>query len=97
MGMTPGGGDSGPGLGRAGSGLAGVASGEGLVAEMKRDGGEREEDFWATWVVEGGFTGVSFLAVVGLGAGMKPGGGDKGEGFGAGIKPTTGGRDEGLE
>lgn len=82
--MTAGGGDSGPG-----SGLTGVW--------MKHDGGEREEDFWVTGVEEGGFNGGSFLAAVGLGPGMKPGGGDKVEGLGPGTKPTTGGRDEGLE
>lgn len=67
------------------------------MAETEHDGEEREEDFWGTGVVGGGFAGVSFLAVDGLGAGMKPGGGDKDEGLGAGIKPTTGGRDVGLE
>lgn len=97
MGMTLGGGDSGPDLGREGSELTGVASGEGLGAGVKRDGGESEEDFWATGVVEGGVVGVGFVAEVGLGAGMKPGGGDKGEGLGAGIKPATSGRDEDLE
>lgn len=97
--MTPrGGGDDGPGLGGAGSRLTGVAHGEDLVvAETEHDGGDREGDFWATGAVGGWFTGVSFLAVDGLGAGMKPGGGDKDEGLGAGIKPTTGGRDVGLE
>lgn len=64
---------------------------------MKRDEGGRGEDFWATGVGEGVLTGVSFLAPVGLGAGINPGGGDKGVGLGAGIKPTTGGRDIGLE
>lgn len=97
MGMTPGGGDSGPGLGRGESGLTGVASGEDLGVEMERGGGERGEGFWAVVVAEGGFGGVDLVAEVGLGAGMKPGGGDKGEGLGAGIKPTTGGRDEVLE
>lgn len=84
-------------MGRGGSGLTGVLSGAGLGAGMKRDEGETEEDFGATGVVDGGFVGVGFVAAVGFGAGMKPGGGDKGEGLGAGIKPTTGGRDEGLE
>lgn len=64
---------------------------------MRRDEGESEDDFWATGVVEGGFLGVGFVTAVGLGAGMKPGGGDKGECLGTGIKPTTGGTDEGLE
>lgn len=102
MGMTPGGGDRGPGLGRGGAGLTGVSSGAGLGVEMERDGGERGEGFWAVVVAEGGFggedlEGLDLEAAVGLGAGMKPGGGDKVEGLGAGIKPTTGGRDEGLE
>lgn len=64
---------------------------------MKRDGGGWDDDFWAAGVVDGGFVVVGFLAVVGLGAGMKPGGGDKGEDLGGGIKPTTCGRDAGLE
>lgn len=38
-----------------------------------------------------------FLAVVGLGAGMKPGGGDKGVTLGGGMKPTIGGRAACLE
>lgn len=94
MGVTPGGGDSGLGLGRGRLGLTGVESGEGLVAAIKCDGGEKEEDFWATGVVEGS---VIFVVAAGLGIGTKPGGGDRGEGLGAGIKPTTGGRDAGLE
>lgn len=68
------------------------------MAETEHDGGDTEQGFWGNGVVVvGGFTGVSFLPVDGLGAGTKPGGGDKDEGLGAGIKPTTGGRDVGLE
>lgn len=84
-------------MGQGGPGLTGVASGEGLDAGMEREGGEREEDFWATGVVDGRYVGVSFVAVLGLGAGVKPGGGDKVEGLGGGMKPTTGGRNEALE
>lgn len=97
MGTTPEGGDRGPGLGQGGWGRAGVASGEGLVAGMKRDGEEREDDFWAAGLLEGGFELGSLVAEAGLGAGMKPGGGAKDVGLGAGMKPTTGGRDGGLE
>lgn len=97
MGMTTGGGDSGPGLRRGGPGLTEVATGGGLGVEVERDGGERGEGFRAVAVTEGGFGGVNLLTAVGLGAGTNPGGGDKVEGLGAGIKPTTGGRDGGLE
>lgn len=79
--MAPGGGDSGHGF--EGSGVC-----------LRRDGGEMETGFC---VVEGRFTGVSLLAVVGLGAGIKPGGGAKVEGLGTGTKPTIGGREVGLE
>lgn len=95
--MGPGGGDCRPGLGLTGSGLTGVAVGGGLEGGMKRDMGDKGEGFWPAGVGEGVLTGASLLALAGVGAGMKPGGGDKGVGLGAGMKPTTGGRDNGLE
>lgn len=97
MAVTPGGGDMGPGLGQGGLELSGVASGDGFCAGMEPDGGERVEDFATTEAVEGGVGDVTKVAGVGLGTGMKPGGGDNVAGLGAGIKPTTAGRDVGLE
>lgn len=91
------GGDCGPGLGLTGSGLTGEVVGGGLEAGMERDEEDIGEGFWLAGVGEGVLTGASLLALDGVGAGTKPGGGDKGVGLGAGMKPTTGGRDMGLE
>lgn len=95
--MGSGGGNCGPGLGLTGFGLTEVVMGGGLEAGMERDEEDIGEAFWPAGVGEGVLTGASLLALAGVGAGTKPGGGDKGVGFGAGMKPTTGGRDMGLE
>lgn len=95
--MGRGGGDCRLVLRLTGSGLTEVVVGGGLEAGMERDEGAIGEGFWPAGVGEGVLTGASLLALAGVGAGTKPGGGDKGVGLGAGMKPTTGGRDMGLE
>lgn len=71
-----------PGGGAAGPGL------DGGGVWRRRGDTAVEVGFWGA--------GVSFLAV-GLGAGIKPGGGDSVAGLGGGMKPTTAGRETGLD